>query len=241
MDIRLVYFMFFVCIKLCSSYRTQNSHNDTVVFKNVTKKHPHKAKKFAKYRSQKIVGGVPADEHVAPWMVSLQFGTRVKIHICGGTIIAPDWILTAGHCVDKHAQLEVVAGRHDLKANESETEQRRYVWRVFVHPHFKGGVGANDIGLIQLKTPLEYTSAVSEARLPNEWTDENGLGQLYGWGSMSRTRFPINPSVLQTINAPIITNEQCKKQVLHYGSIVRDTNLCTGKIFSLSMEIFFFL
>ncbi len=46
--------------------------------------------------AQRIVGGEEAIPHSWPWQVSLQlsgFG-----HFCGGSLIAPDWIVSAAHC-----------------------------------------------------------------------------------------------------------------------------------------------
>ena len=43
-----------------------------------------------------IIGGVEAIPGEFPWIVSLRLGGQ---HICGGTLIANNWVLTAAHCV----------------------------------------------------------------------------------------------------------------------------------------------
>ena len=44
-----------------------------------------------------IVGGWESRQNEFPWQVSLQwFGT----HFCGGSLIAPNKVLTAAHCVE---------------------------------------------------------------------------------------------------------------------------------------------
>lgn len=46
-----------------------------------------------------MVNGENASPHAWPWQISLRVNGR---HICGGSLIAPNWVVTAAHCVDRN-------------------------------------------------------------------------------------------------------------------------------------------
>ena len=74
--------------------------------------------------SHRITDGSVANRHSWPWLVSLQDGGG---HICGGSVINEEWVLTAAHCCDGLVDPTVVVGEHSfnvLQGNEARYNVR---------------------------------------------------------------------------------------------------------------------
>merc|ERR1711953_232025 len=60
----------------------------------------------------RIIGGEEAPKHEFPWQVSLK---SLGSHICGGSIVNRNQVITAAHCCEGQLALfdRIIAGAHD--------------------------------------------------------------------------------------------------------------------------------
>ncbi|KAL2725896.1 transmembrane protease serine 9-like [Vespula maculifrons] len=192
-------------------------------------------------RPTRIVGGKNAEKGLYPWQLSIHWGDPLRKlpqrHICGGSLLTAGWALTAGHCktlAPKSGEFLILAGKYKLGVLE-DTEQSRKVVKVFVYPIYNGTVAPYDIALMKLEYPFELNPFVSTVLLPYPETIPKGEAILTGWGSISRTKLPKNPEILQAATLKILDYNLCKrtldKSLRHERRNPLDpTNICTGPL-----------
>nr|XP_044997580.1 chymotrypsinogen B [Jaculus jaculus]XP_044998332.1 chymotrypsinogen B [Jaculus jaculus] len=170
----------------------------------------------------RIVNGEDAVPGSWPWQVSLQ--DKTGFHFCGGSLISEDWVVTAAHCGVKTSDV-VVAGEFDQGSDE-ENIQVLKIAKVFKNPKFNMFTVRNDITLLKLATPAQFSDTVSAVCLPSP-DDDFPAGTLCattGWGKTKHNALK-TPDKLQQAALPLVSNAECKK---FWGSKITDVMICAG-------------
>ncbi|XP_034178570.2 trypsin-1-like [Osmia lignaria lignaria] len=184
----------------------------------------------------RITDGEDATPGEFPYQVSIQWGIPQIIkhsHFCGGSILNEWYILTAGHCIQKIGELRVIAGKYYLQKNEN-TEQTINVAKTIVHAGYPGGVAQHDIALLKLEKPLKFNSNVKPIHLPAQGQNQGGQAILSGWGSTQKSIRPtVLPNKLQKAVVPILSNEECLKELKSKPIVGKQpelfsTQVCSG-------------
>ncbi|XP_068097792.1 chymotrypsin-like elastase family member 3B isoform X3 [Hyperolius riggenbachi] len=180
--------------------------------------------------SSRVVNGEDAKPHSWPWQVSLQYKSGDAFyHTCGGSLIAPNWVLTAAHCISSRTY-QVVLGEHD-RATEEGGEQVVPVNNedIFVHEKWRSNSVASgyDIALIKLSGVALLNDEVQLACLPpsGEVLANNYPCYISGWGRLS-TGGSL-PDVLQQALLPVVDHATCSQRDW-WGTSVKTTMVCAG-------------
>merc|ERR1712054_670778 len=146
----------------------------------------------------------------------------VNLYQCGGSLIAPNVLLTAAHCVHKFqaepSRLKVRCGEWDTQSqNEPRAHQDRAVHQVDLHPEFNGRNLANDWALLYTIEPFELQDCFAT-----------------GWGKDQFGAAGEYQVVLKEIDLPVVSNGVCQDKLrstrLGQKFKLHDSFLCAGGV-----------
>ncbi len=176
----------------------------------------------------KIINGNDAPQGGYPWMVALlrtNEADSTEAHFCGGTLIGPQHILTAAHCVQllrDPTDIQVSIGERSLPYDRGI---RGDIVGYKIHPLYNEVTLENDMAIIKLTKPVSNQpialAQASDAALYEAGRD----AMILGWGIMDPA-LPILPTTLQEAQVPIQSDSTCSEELGRYYK--PQSMLCAG-------------
>ncbi|PIB06551.1 MULTISPECIES: trypsin-like serine protease [Streptomyces] len=181
-----------------------------------------------------IIGGSETTVSSAPWMVQLAYydDATGQGYFCGGTLVAPNKVLTAAHCVaglDWVNNGAVLAGATDLYDDTNGTVAG--VWRQWNHPRYNDTTIQNDIAVLTLDRPLEQKWMRLASANDTPWYAPGNNATVYGWGLTSGEDGADLSSKLRKVDLPVQSDATCDsgmRAVLGEDAFVEGSMFCAG-------------
>ncbi|MEV4034876.1 trypsin-like serine protease [Streptomyces umbrinus] len=185
-------------------------------------------------KSPFIIGGGETTITSAPWMVQLGYSDPAtgNGYFCGGTLVAPNKVLTAAHCVaglDWVSNGAVLAGTTDL--DDYATGTPAGVYRQWTHPRYNEATAQNDIAVLTLDRPLEQQWLRLAASDDSALYKAGTAATVYGWGLTSGAEDATLSTKLKKASLPLVADSTCNsamQAVLGDDEFIEGSMTCAG-------------
>lgn len=174
----------------------------------------------------RIIGGTQTIPTRYPYFTYLELHSYFgKVASCGGTLIAPDIVLTAAHCLVLFPFTKVEAIVNRTAASHVGREYKRTVVDYTVHPLYNSNKDTADLAVVKLGSPVTGVPLVKinkEKTLPvtNQWLTVIGLGLTSQYGAVSKK---LNQATVRAVSF-----QDCNDENSYAGYISDAAMLCAG-------------
>ena len=185
-----------------------------------------------------VVHGNPASAGQWPWVARVVVFDRSTAVICSGSVIAPNVVLTAGHCaVDAKTRALLPAADYEVTTGTTNwltsPGQVSAVSRVVLYPGWStasNDVSDGDAALLQLATPTTAPALPLASPDADAGSYAAGTGaEVAGWGGTTVGNLGVLPDSLRWTTTTVQSTSWCQSEAQnHLGEAFDPVNqLCT--------------
>ena len=174
-----------------------------------------------------IINGYKAQGRDFPFMAFILAGNN----LCGGTLIDPDSVLTAAHCVTDAngnprdpSAFTLYIGRSNIK--KAKKSNRYGVSAVFRYEEYEAASFRNDVAILKLNRPVTTVAPISIVGPSSLQYQDPGQGVVVsGWGTTSVNRIKIS---LELRAAALVVDSQATCEAAYPGEFKNDVMMCAS-------------
>ena len=177
--------------------------------------------------SPKVVGGKPVPDGKYPFMAFLDIVTPQGGLSCAGTLIDPDSVLTAAHCLSGKktgepfgkVRVEAYVGRTVRSSNQGQV---RSVKTAYIHQDFNPNRFVYDAAVLELRRPVSGIEPIELATSSQNVLERPGRGAtVAGWGNTIAQVDQVPggseiPDRLLEAQVPIVSDSRADKAYAEY-------------------------
>ncbi|KAJ2941538.1 hypothetical protein O0L34_g14591 [Tuta absoluta] len=164
-----------------------------------------------------IYGGTPIKITDVPFM-ALYAG-------CGAAIVAEQFVVTAGHCLDFNGTYVTVGTDSVLKGGTDYEIEKNILHPKF---HIDDKSVKYDMAVIKLKEKLVFNEKINKINMADASMilNEGDMLETVGFGFTEHMNNSLNQ--LLSVKLPFVNQKECKKDYENYDQHITDTEICAG-------------
>ncbi|MEW2619340.1 serine protease [Streptomyces sp. NPDC048106] len=170
---------------------------------------------------QPVVGGTATTTAAYPFIMQITDASGSQF--CGGSLVAPDKVVTAAHCMagETTGSVRVVGGRTKLNGTDGTVSR---VSRIWVNPGFSDATNGDDVAVLTLSTAMPYKPVSYVSSSQTGVYAAGTTARILGWGTTSENGSSADQ--LRTATVPVVSDAGCRSS---YGSdYVQSDMVCAG-------------